>query len=143
MHTNCGFFYYFSASSGHPFLQNGPTVARLRATVPDKFRQFIWQHCCSYPSNILWYLSWCLWNYCSTISFLEHLNTYHLKVKKILKGSLDLITSPSTSVKDLNYGRESLLEVYRQNIAGLLTSKKLLTSHSNVLLYYISKLSSQ
>ena len=84
--TNCGFFDYFSASSGHPFLQNGPTVARLRATVPDKFRQFIWQHCCSYPSNILWYLSWCLWNYCWTISFskLEYL----LKVKKILKGSL-------------------------------------------------------
>ena len=32
-------------------------------------------------------------------------------VEKILKGSLDLIPSPSTSVKIQNYGWESLLEV--------------------------------
>jgi hypothetical protein len=36
-------------------------------------------------------------------------------VEKILKGSLDWTPSPSPSVK--SYGRESLLEVERQNIA--------------------------
>ena len=33
------------------------------------------------------------------------------KVENILKGSLDLIPSPSPSVKILNHGQESLLEV--------------------------------
>ena len=40
-----------------------------------------------------------------------------LLVVKILEGSLDLILSPSPSVKIQIYGRESLLEVIRQNIA--------------------------
>ena len=34
-----------------------------------------------------------------------------IKVENILKGSLDSIPSPSTSVKNSNHGRESLLEV--------------------------------
>ena len=38
------------------------------------------------------------------------------KVEKILKGSLDLIPSPFS--ENSNYGRESLLHVLRQNIAG-------------------------
>ena len=38
------------------------------------------------------------------------------KVEKILEGSLDLISSPSGSVKNSNYWRESLFEVYRQKI---------------------------
>jgi hypothetical protein len=39
-----------------------------------------------------------------------------LEIEKILKGSLDPITF--TFSKNSNYGRESLLEVQRQNIAG-------------------------
>ena len=39
---------------------------------------------------------------------------YHSKVENISKGSLDSIPSPSPS----DYSRESLLEVYRPNIAG-------------------------
>ena len=38
------------------------------------------------------------------------------KVEKILEDSLDLISSPSGSVKNSNYWRESLFEVYRQKI---------------------------
>ena len=40
-----------------------------------------------------------------------------VKVEKILKGSLDLIPSPLHG-ENSNYCRESLLEVYRQIIAG-------------------------
>ena len=42
---------------------------------------------------------------------------FRIKVDKILKGSLDLIQSPSVKIQ--NHGWESFLEVYRQNIAGL------------------------
>ena len=41
----------------------------------------------------------------------------YFKVEYISKGCLDLIPSPSPSV-NLNYGRKSLLDVWRQNIAG-------------------------
>ena len=39
------------------------------------------------------------------------------KVENILKGSLD--SNPITFSENSNYGRESLFEVLRQNIAGL------------------------
>ena len=42
------------------------------------------------------------------------------KVEKILKGRTDSIPSHSSS----NYGRESFLEVFRQNIAGPFKNKK-------------------
>ena len=70
------------------------------------------------------------------------------KVEKILKGSLDLIQSSSLSVKIQIIGGKvclrckgkTLLEVQKQKFAGrcqqTFENKKLLTSPSNVLLYY-------
>ena len=60
------------------------------------------------------------------------------KVENILKGSLDSIPSPSHS----NYGRESLLEVKRQNIVDI-TQVKVVGSNpgyllKSFLLYYLS-----
>ena len=45
------------------------------------------------------------------------ISDYKVKVEKILKGSLDSIPSPSSSVKIQIYWQDSLLEVIRQNIA--------------------------
>ena len=68
-----------------------------------------------------------------------------LKVEKILKGSLDSITSPSPSAKNqimdgkvfLRCKGKTLLVIVNK----LLKTKSLLTSPSNVLLYYLKKLS--
>ena len=49
---------------------------------------------------------------------IQHNGLKLYKVEKISKGSLDLIPSPSAFSENSNYGRESLLEVERQNIAG-------------------------
>ena len=52
------------------------------------------------------------------VIFFFQLGFFISKVEQILKGSLDLIPSPSLSVKIQIYRRKSLLEVIRQNIAG-------------------------
>ena len=49
-----------------------------------------------------------------TTFFVDSKIVVESKVETILKGSLDSITFRENS----NYGQESLLEVYRQNIAG-------------------------
>ena len=63
------------------------------------------------------------------------------KVKKILKGSLDSISSPSPSVKIQIMGRKVCFRCKGKTLLGvvnkLLKSKSLLTSPSNVLPYYI------
>ena len=53
-------------------------------------------------------------NYKETPNFFSGLAVLQCKIEKILKGSLDLIQSPSSS-ENSNYWRESLLAV-RQNI---------------------------
>ena len=66
------------------------------------------------------------------------------KVENILKGSLDLIPSPSSSVKIQIMGRKVCLMRQGKTLLGivnkLLKTKSLLTSPSNVLPYYPSKL---
>ena len=66
---------------------------------------------------------------------------------KILKGSLDSIPSPSSSVKIQIMGRKVLLRYKGKTLLGvvnkLLKTKSLLTSPSNVLPYYLNKLSHQ
>ena len=60
-----------------------------------------------------------------------------IKIKKILKGSLDSIPSPSPSVKIQIMGRKVCLRCKGKTLQGvvnkLLKTKKLLTSPSNVL----------
>ena len=67
-------------------------------------------------------------------------NTY-TKVEKILKGSLDLIPSPSPSVKIQIMGEKICLRCKGKTLLGvvnkLLKTKSLLTSTSNVLPYYL------
>ena len=64
-----------------------------------------------------------------------------IKVEKILKGSLDSIPSPSPSVKIQIMGRKVCLMCKDNTLLGvvhkLLKTKSLLTSPSNVLLYYL------
>ena len=61
------------------------------------------------------------------------------KVEKILKGSLDLIPSPSPTVKFQIIGRKVCLKGKGKTLLGivnkLLKTKSLLTSPSNVLPY--------
>ena len=63
----------------------------------------------------------------------------HNKVEKILKGSLDLIPSPSPSVKIQSIGEKVCLRFKGKTLLGivnkLLKTKSLLTSPSNVLPY--------
>ena len=63
------------------------------------------------------------------------------KVEKILKGSLDLIPSPSPSVKIQIMGGKICLRYKGKTLLGivnkLLKTKSLLTSPNNVLPYYI------
>ena len=63
------------------------------------------------------------------------------KVEKILKGSLDLIPSPTPSVKTQIMGRKVCLRCKGKTLLGvvitLLETKSLLTSPSNVLPYYL------
>ena len=63
------------------------------------------------------------------------------KVEKILKGSLDSIPSPSTSVKIQNMGGKVCLRCKGKKLLGfvnkLLKTKSLLTSPSNVLPYHL------
>jgi hypothetical protein len=56
-----------------------------------------------------------------------------LKIEKILKGSLDLIPSPSPSVKIQIMGGKVCLRCKGKTMLG----KSLLTSPSNVLPYYL------
>ena len=64
-----------------------------------------------------------------------------LKVETILKGSLDLIPSPSPSVKIQIMGGKVCLKCKGKTLLGLvnklLKTKSLLTSPINVLPYYI------
>jgi len=64
------------------------------------------------------------------------------KVKKILKGSLDLIPSPSPSVKIQIMGGKVCLRGKGKTLLGvvnrLLKTKSLLTSPSNVVPYYLN-----
>jgi hypothetical protein len=63
------------------------------------------------------------------------------KVEKILKGSLDSIPSPSPSVKIQIMGRKVCLRCKGKTLLGVmkkvLKTKTLLTSPSNLLLYYL------
>ena len=63
------------------------------------------------------------------------------KVEKILKGSLDLIPSPSPSVKIQIMGGKVCLMCKGKTLLGivnkLLKTKRLLSSPSNVLPYYL------
>ena len=63
------------------------------------------------------------------------------KVEKILKGSLDSISSPSPSVKIQIMGGKVCLRCKGKTLLGvvnkLLKTKSLLTSPSNVLPYYL------
>jgi hypothetical protein len=63
------------------------------------------------------------------------------KVEKILKGSLDSIPSPSPSVKIQIMGGKVCLRCIGKTLLGVankfLKTKKLLTSPSNVLPYYL------
>ena len=63
------------------------------------------------------------------------------KVEKVLKGSLDLITSPSPSVKIQIIGRKVCLRCKGKPLLvvvnKLLKTKTMLTSPSNVLPYYL------
>ena len=67
-------------------------------------------------------------------------HTYFDKVEKILKGSLDLIPSPSPSMKIQIMGRKVCLKCKGKTLLGLvsklLKTISLLTSPSNVLPYY-------
>jgi len=62
------------------------------------------------------------------------------KVENMLKGSLDSIPSPSSSVKIKVMGWKACLRCKGKTLLGvankLLKTKSLLTSSSNVLLYY-------
>ena len=64
-----------------------------------------------------------------------------VKVEKILKGSLDLMQSPSPSVKIKIMGGKVSLRCKGKTLLGavnkLLKTKSLLTSPSNVLPYYL------
>jgi hypothetical protein len=60
------------------------------------------------------------------------------KVEKILRGSLDLIPSPSPSVKIQIMGVKVCLRCKGKTLLGVvLKTKSLLTSPSNVLPYYL------
>jgi hypothetical protein len=65
------------------------------------------------------------------------------KVEKILKGSLDLIPSPSPSVKIQIIRGKACLRCKGKTLVGvvnkLLITKSLLTSPSNVLPYYLNQ----
>ena len=65
----------------------------------------------------------------------------HIKVEKILKGSLNLIPSPLPSVKIQIMGRKVCLRCKGKTMPGvvskLLKTKSLLTLPSNVLPYYL------
>ena len=67
----------------------------------------------------------------------------NIKVENILKGSLDLIASPSHSVKSQNMGGKVCLRCKGKTLMGvvnkLLKAKSLLTSPSNVLPYYLKE----
>ena len=67
--------------------------------------------------------------------------TCSIKVENILKGSLDLIPSPSPSVKIQIMGGKVCLMCKGKTLLGvvnkLLKTKSLLTSPSNVLPYYL------
>ena len=66
-----------------------------------------------------------------------------VKVEKILKGSLDLIPSPSPSVKIQIMGRKVCFRCKGKTLLGvvnkLLKTKSLLTTTSNVLPLYLSR----
>ena len=68
------------------------------------------------------------------------LKSHEYKVEKILKGSLNLIPSPSPSVKIQIIGGKVCLRCKGKTLLGvvnkLLKTKSLLTSPSNVLPYY-------
>jgi hypothetical protein len=73
------------------------------------------------------------------ISFKNYDLFFHHKVKKILKVSLDLIPSPSPSVKIQIMGRKIYLMGKGKTLLGivnkLFVSKRLLKTPSNVYLY--------
>ena len=73
-------------------------------------------------------------------AFSRDLNYKH-KLEKKLKGSLDLIPSPSPSVKNSNFGGKVCLRCKGKTLLGivnkLLKTKSLFTSPSNVLPYYL------
>ena len=66
---------------------------------------------------------------------------FFVKVGKILKGSLDLIPSPSLSVKIQIRGGKVCLRCKGETLLGIVNKlfvfKSLLTSPSNVLPYYL------
>ena len=59
------------------------------------------------------------------------------KVEQILNGSLDSISSPSPSVKIQIMGRKVSLRCKGKTLLGVVKTKSLLTSPSNVLPYYL------
>ena len=59
------------------------------------------------------------------------------RAEKILKGSLDSISSPSPSVKIQIMGGKVCLMCKGKTLLGVLKTKSLLTSPSNVLPYYL------
>ena len=67
--------------------------------------------------------------------------SFQVKVENILKGSLDLIPSPSPSVKIQIMGGKVCLRCKGKTLLGIvnkcLKAKSLLTSPSNVLPYYL------
>ena len=73
--------------------------------------------------------------------FIGHIVNCHHKVEKKLKVSLDLILSPSPSVKIQIIGGKVCLRCKGKTLLGivnkLLNTKSLLTSPSNVLPYYL------
>ena len=62
---------------------------------------------------------------------------FRAKVENILKGSLDLMPSPSSSVKIQIMRRKVCLRCKGKTLLGVVKAKSLLTSPSNVLPYYL------
>jgi hypothetical protein len=83
--------------------------------------------------------------YHSEVNFFDFFHNNEIfpaKVEKILKGSLDLIPSPSPSVKIQIMGGKVCLICKGKPLVGVaikLLKKKLLTSPSNVLPYYLKE----
>jgi hypothetical protein len=71
----------------------------------------------------------------------DYLNFFQNKVEKILKGSLDLVPSPSPSEKSQIMERKFCLGCKGKALLGfvnkLMKTKSLLTSPINVLSYYL------
>ena len=67
---------------------------------------------------------------------LDDLTVYY-KVEKVLKGSLDSISSPSPLIKIQIMGGKVCLRCKGKTLLGILKTKSFLTSPGNVLNYYL------